>query len=639
MHATKRCRRGTRLWYDRHDDRRGLISAHGVRHVSHVASAVLLTALAFGTSAGDIAKESQAADDRVGVPYDWSHRFVVFSEAGTPERMDAVTREPRFWHQLLARRYPQIATTPEAVAHKVKPPGKKHRPEDEFQRDWSQSVGVSSYTQTQPAYPAKYVFNIANPFPDCANDYVVFTLAATNPGNIFNAIAYNNLYVNSAGTGFCSGTAPTAIFAYDASQNNGTLSTAPVPSLDGKQIAFIENTSSSQFHVLKWHAGDVPGSGTTFPKPFNSSKLANCATNGAAAPCEYSVVYSTNNASFSSPYIDFASDTAYVTDDHGMVAAISPVFNATPANPPAVLWSLVTTAATNMTPATYDSVSKNVFVADHNGLLYYVRTSASSSGTCNAGSPPCFGRTMSGGQTLDVANTKAVWEAPMVDSTSQTVFIFTNNPPSGSGLSGSTIVQTTTTLSSRVVASIGAGTGRNIFAGVFDNNYLTSPATGRIYACGQDNGGKAQLYAFGFTGTTINTTPVTGAPLQLSQNGATCSPATEVFNQSASQDLLFVAIDSGCQTLGGPNAGCIASFVIANGSTESFPSAAAATPVQENAGTTGIVIDNVKNTVSGGSSSTNLYFLTQGQQTCPDFKGATETNGNCAVKVTQVGLQ
>jgi hypothetical protein len=72
----------------------------------------------------------------------------------------------------------------------------------------------------------------------------------------FNVVAYNNLYTNSTSNGLCPGTAPAVLFAYNASQNHGKLLTSPALSLDGTPIAFIENASSAQLHILKWDAGD-----------------------------------------------------------------------------------------------------------------------------------------------------------------------------------------------------------------------------------------------------------------------------------------------------------------------------------------------------------------------------------------------
>ena len=57
------------------------------------------------------------------------------------------------------------------------------------------------------------------------------------------------------------------------------------------------------------------------------------------------------------------------------------------------------------------------------------------------------------------------------------------------GTPGSYIVQTDTQLSSGsvVAAQIGTGTMNAIHPGSPDNNYFTSVATGKLYACGQNS--------------------------------------------------------------------------------------------------------------------------------------------------------
>jgi hypothetical protein len=47
--------------------------------------------------------------------------------------------------------------------------------------------------------------------------------------------------------------------------------------------------------------------------------------------------------------------------------------------------------------------------------------------------------------------------------------------------------------------------------------------------------------------------------------------------------------------------------------------------------------------VANGSSSTanqaNIYFISQGTQFCTKNTGGTNQTGNCAIKLTQTGLQ
>ncbi len=251
---------------------------------------------------------------RVGLPYDWTQRHVVFSQPRTFERLREIQSDPRYWHQV----YRAMAVHPPPPTQLPMP-----APDGSFKPDWGMSLSTSALTFTNlVTYPAKYTLmrRIHLPAAPTTMSYLLCRLPRRTAINI---MAFNNLYVNSANTGFCSGTVPSAIFAYNASQSSGKLNSSPVLSLDGTQVAFIENAGSAQFHVLKWKSGNVSA---TFGSPYNASALANCATNGDVAPCEYSVTYATTTATLSAPYVDYTSDTAYVTDDKGHVSAITPVF-------------------------------------------------------------------------------------------------------------------------------------------------------------------------------------------------------------------------------------------------------------------------------------------------------------------------
>jgi hypothetical protein len=276
----------------------------------------------------------------------------------------------------------------------------------------------------------------------------------------FNIIAYNNLYVSAAGGGrFCTGTAPKAIFEYNASSAGGTLNGSPVLSLDGTLIAFIENTTAllggAVLHVLKWRSGDIQTLDLLFPEPFNLIALTDCTTNGAAAPCEYNLQYtpsaSRNTATLSAPFVDYRSDTGYVSDDRGNVYAISPVFTATPGHPPVVLagWPVNVGASVVLTPPVYDGVSKNVFVASSTGSEFFIKTIGSTTGSCSSGSPPCVGS-----NTLAFTGGGSIVEGPVVDSGSGRVWVFGTQT---GGTSGSYVVQTDTQLGPSSVAAAQIG--------------------------------------------------------------------------------------------------------------------------------------------------------------------------------------
>lgn len=577
------------------------------------------------------AQTTVPAEDRAGMPLDWSHLHVIFSQPATEDQFRQLDADPRYSLQTLRRTHPQFAEAaagfPAATAATAAAdPG----------RDWSEAIGTSPYTLSSPTYPAKYSFNVNNPTPSCTSDYVVYTLPVSTGPAAFNVIAFNNLYVNAAGNGLCPGSTPNVLFAYNATQAIGTPSTGPVISLDGTLIAFVEKSTAAQFHVLKWHGGDKP---TTFPKPFNGTgPLASCVTTNGAAPCEYSVAFSTTTSTLGSPYVDYASDTAYLTDDKGSIYAVSPVFKATPAKPPALVAGYpVSVSTSRLTAPVYDTVSGNVFVADTSKLLY-LRTKATSAGACLTGVPPCAGKlnvVMSTGSGI-----ATTLEAPLVDSTNGTVFAFAY---SGPPYNGDIVVQSNTTLSLRNVANIsgtiGASTASTIYAGTFNNAYYNNPTSGLLYACGQDNFGHfGALWAVGFSSaTTMKTTaptgPLTLTTASLSGASAPCSSLTEVFNQTAGKDFLYTGVTSKC-AFGASATGCLLAFDITSG----FPTTAAAN-FPSNSGTGGIVIDNV---VGSLASATNLYFLTAqpqgGGAPCTVFTGGTNTTGNCAVMLTQSGL-
>jgi hypothetical protein len=566
-------------------------------------------------------------DTQHSVPYDWSQRHVVFPAADSEGRRAEIEKDPRFHHQQLRRNFSQF----DLEFHGAPPK------RDQFQRDWREAVGTSPYVNSLIGleYPAKYSFDATNPTPDCVKDYIVYTLRISSATD-FNVIAFNNLYVNNLGTGVCPGTAPTVLFAYNASQNGGVIANSAALSLDGTQIAFIENAPSSQFHILKWRAGDKSA---TFPNPFNSSVLADCAPNGAPLPCEYSVTYTSSPSSLSNPFIDYTSDTAWVTDNSGHVSAIHPVFTATLTNPPQVVAGYPLAPSTGaLTAPVFDSVSGNVFVSDGT-KLYYIRTKSTSAGTCASGSPPCVGsssQTISTGEGAGLA-----LEAPIVDSTNGWVFMFAwSGPP----YNGATIVQSNTTLSMQNVAKISGGTGGStptiMYSGIFDNAYYLNPASGKLYACGENNAGHfGTLWAAGFTSAGMNTGTAGFGPLNLtttsgsSSDSPVCSPLTEVYNQTAGKDYLFTGVAANC-AFGGASTGCIFAFDITN----SFPSTAAANFASPG-GSSGIVIDNISGSLT---SATNMYYLSAAPlgsgAPCSVYTGGTNTTGNCAVRLTQSGL-
>ena len=626
------------------------------------------------------AQEQPSADEAFrmasdgGIPIDWTHRHIVFSSpSADPETLTNIKRDPRYWLQLVRRpasidadsalgaRAANIATVElgRPQGEELEDDGDMNSTSDEAgfgfgghrgrsppwrrplsDRDWSEAMNTGFKSFGGSKYPAKYAFNSANPVPSCTNDYVVFTLGGSTSSS-FNIVAFTNLYLNNGGgSSFCSGTTPTLLFAYYASTGStaGGLNTSPVLSLDGTQIALIEAAASGAiFHVLKWQAASsVPA----FPN--STASLHDCAVS-SAPPCEYSVAYAgTNTATRSSPFVDYSTDTAYLSDNAGNVYAISPVFSG---GTPAIKsgWPINVGSVTPLGPPVYDSVSQRVFFARAtNGSLYDIQTTAA----CGVTPAPCLGGSISVGSGT-------ITEPPIVDSTTQKVFVFSNAAPSGSGITGAAVVQTSTSLASRIVAGLGGGSVNSIRVGDFNNAYYSSGAGAvgaALYACGDSSSTGVDapvLYAFPFASTptagTLNPSALTGSGLFLTTGQAaagSCSSITENYNQTTGNDRIFVGVASNCAT--GEAGGCILSYDITSGFPSGTPSTAPAAHAAEPGGTSGIIIDNVADQSSGSKLTTDIYFLsaeTSGGvgQSCSTYSGGA-TSGNCAVSLTQNGL-
>src|SRR5205085_5496804 len=116
-----------------------------------------------------------------------------------------------------------------------------------------------------------------------------------------------------------------------------------------------------------------------------------------------------------------------------------------------------------------DRVSGNVYIGDSAGVLRFVRDTGSTVGVCVSGSPPCVGN-----KSLNVGNNNPIVDAPLVDSTTQRVFV-TVGDDTASFLGGNpAVVQAPTDLSSSVKAALGPQLGNTFYDGAFDNAYYTS---------------------------------------------------------------------------------------------------------------------------------------------------------------------
>jgi len=198
--------------------------------------------------------------------------------------------------------------------------------------DWSVSLGTGNVAPNM--YPAKFIFNL-NSNPDCANDYAVFGLnVAGVTGGQANLVGINQLYSGTAPTGLC-GTTPHVNWAYNGTAAaGGRVLTSPQISPNGDKIAYVESTAgASIFHVLTWKAGE----GTSATAAASPTAMGTCT---ASTSCLVSVAYSVGSTTtLASPWVDYASDKAYVASDNGNIYRLSCAFTCALNTAPTVDWT------------------------------------------------------------------------------------------------------------------------------------------------------------------------------------------------------------------------------------------------------------------------------------------------------------
>jgi hypothetical protein len=523
-------------------------------------------------------------------------------------------------------------------------------------RDWSIYLGTAG---TAPGmYPAKFSFDVTQA-PSCANDYVVFPIAAKGSSTQPNLAAFNNLYSGTAGgTGICNRTASgsdvgnsaTVLWAYNVQgiAGGGAVPTSPVISYDssgtssGTKIAFVESIAGSpaHFHVLAWKSGDGKDGtklqNVLLPKTINTFSV-NAPVAGSGTATDLALGASTSGSdTLSSPFVDYARDLAYVGNDQGILYRIKDVFCTTgnpdcSGTPPAPsldsTWGTggaVTVCGGALTGPVFDYITLNVYVGCSDGKLY----SISQSGTV---------KSITVGDGVASKTYGAIVDPPIVDSINGFVYAFSG---SASGGANGVLVQAKANFSSSVAVPIGAGNQCNIHSPAPNNPYYTSPtaAGALIYIAGvigtvsqpctaSSMGGTVEVYGVTFGAGGVMTS---GAPAHNFASGGgpglEWAPLLEFYNATTGVDWLFGgALQSGQTNIGSVNI------------TSGFP-AGFSLAVTEGLGPSGMTVDNAANTATYPQAASIYLNAEQQNITCTNNTDLTATGG-CAVKLTQAGLQ
>jgi hypothetical protein len=615
--------------------------------------------IAAGTKKDNDTDKTSPANTRSGQTHlsyvqDWSSRHLLLPGTRIEDVLAAGTLDPRQVYNLKRGQLALKNSNPSGAPLAVDAPSKS-------KIDWA--VSLENGYVAQDESPAKFGFDIDT--ENCQSDYVLFGLNVTT--SIFtqaNLVGINNLYTSLTPTP-CNGGAPWVSFAYNTqTQPGGQIFSSPTLSADGTMVAFVESTTTgSYFHVLVLpypiptpgaspsHLGTVlsPVTPTTCLKPNAQSCMTTLAISGSD--------------SISSPWIDYASDTAYVGDDNGILYKITPVFRGgkpalvnDPSNWPV---TVSTSAIPLLTDPIVDNNSGRIFLGDLDGFLYAVSLASPGNtyaARMNVGQPGYAG--------AGLINPPIVVNDPANPAVDQ-VFAFTgcsNLPNVGGAVTQvpANFTSSTLTTSANTVSLTTAKTGQgtciggingiptsgNVHSGTFDNNFFLNGSgtstPGHLIACGfistGGNANRPRMYMLSFVNHVIasSTFPNLGPD---NTGGDECSALTEFFDGTT--DRVFFGVGNAYTADRTPDGFLEAAGIKKAGFTPptctGTPTSSCVTTPSALGGVSGIVVDN--DIVDGG---TNIYFTTLAPGSVNGGKCNVTggvANPYCAVKLTQAGLQ
>lgn len=479
---------------------------------------------------------------REGMPIDWSHRHVIFSEPSTFEQIAQVTSDPRYWQQWY-RNNVQRALPTDANSAGDATAADSLTTEANSAGAWSESMG-SGASVGAGNYPAKYVSHINT--ASCT-DYVVFNTGLAGSATQASVVAYTNLYATG-----CAAPNPKTYWAYNT---GGTVLTSPAFSQDGTQVAFVQtNGLLGALVLLKWKASATE----TVSNPGTMGFVSNAAYRTCTAPCMTRIFLVDGsgtqiNDTTSSAFPDYNHDVLWVGGALGWLHEISGAFLGTPGEVRTGGFPVQVNNTTSISSPVYDRTSGNVFVGDASGFFYRVS--------------PTGVVTQSG----QIDHGAGLVAGPVIDSTAEKIYVFSSSDGStscGAALPCSAVFQFTPTFAAGSTGSKAiVGTSQvappnpnALYEGAFDSTYEASgTATGNFYVCG-NTGGAPTIYQIPIAAGVMGT-PIAGPALAGATTG--CSPVTDISNPNATAGI-SEWIFASAQTSGLGNScatgGCVMNF-------------------------------------------------------------------------------
>lgn len=498
--------------------------------------------------------------------------------------------------------------------------------------DWSMNMGNGA-TAGLGVFPAKFSFDVSS--ANCGNvpspDFVIFNTSVAGSGSQASIVAYDNLYTG------CTGTVPSTYWGYNT---GGTVATSVVLSFDGSQVAFAQSSAAgaASLVLLKWKANNGTAAAPVGPMAQTAANYRAC-----TAPCSVTIAFNGGaNDTASSVFVDYGTDSIYVGDDAGKLHKFTGVFAGTPAEAIGGGWPVAVSTSPLSEPV-FDSTSGKIFVGD------FLANGASN---CTAVLKPCgflYAVNASSAAIVKSARLDFVFglnDAPLVDSNAQMIYTFagadshsstSTNPcgaPHFSSCAGVFQLPTSFTAgASGTETAVGRGF-EFLMSGMFDNNYFNS-------ANAASPSGK--LYVVGNTGSANNSLYQVSVTNNVMSTSAVTGPAvsSNFTNGFFAAGLQVTESFTGTNdfifvsvlTFGGP-AGC-GTASLANGCVMGFNvtsgTISAATVTTGSTAEAGGTSGIVIDNVATSAGASNIYYTPLSNQLC----STSGTSGGCAIQISQ----
>jgi len=450
-------------------------------------------------------------------------------------------------------------------------------------------VAIAS-TNTVTVYMLTPGNRVALTVPTTVTSLTWGTPSTPTNGSQANIVGFNYLYSGS-GTPLCMGkTNPEFIFSY--ASGVGPVATSPVISGSGTKIAYVENdtTLGAILHVLTFASGNTEyGTATACASNNNGgSTLPTCATNPVIPgstlnstatdfmlPLGLVTNVTTGIDSFSSPFVNFGDDTAFIGDDKGYLYSVTGVFWGTPAHAGGSF--PVSVSANKLSSPVVDvSNTGNIFVGDSGGYFYNYSSGGTLEGTK---------------LTISTSTAGGIRDGAIVDSTNLVGYVVGGCNSDGA----SRLTQfwfTTSTLTDKVDFDLTTNNCSSPYPPMYSptpaNNYYTKGISsgtdgnnGELLTCQTANSNPGyHVKQWQFASKALDTSgPEYNVSNDVGSTPPTCSPLNEFYGNPVGVTITAVSQSTTAVTIAASNSFVVNDVVgisgVASGSGSCTPTAAA----------------------------------------------------------------